>query len=384
MSVVWRAYDEVLGRRVAVKVLAPRLAADPRSRDRIRDEARAAARLSHPHITAVHDYGESDGVPYAVMELVEGHSLHGEGPLPWRTAVSICADVASALAAVHARGLVHRDIKPANVMLTDSGAKLVDFGISAIAGDLADHETTGLLGTPAYLAPERLSGAPTAPATDVYALGILLYRTLSGQYPWDAHTPATMLSAHKHRPPKPLPDIKDLPRSVAALTKRCLAKSPADRPSAEEVADELHRALAAKPRKPVIRVGAALVGATAAVLVFFTSFVDRDGTQPTAQAAGPPGESAQMALAGAPIGCLVRYTTTAQSGGTFTADLAVTNTGKETAGNWQLKFRMTNGQVLRPPAAGRLHQQGAEVVLTDPAHPQLAPGGALDFAVSGQ
>jgi serine/threonine-protein kinase len=303
--------------------------------------------------------------------------------LPWRTAVGIGAEVASALAAVHARGLVHRDIKPANVMLTASGAKLVDFGISAIAGDRSDNGTAGLLGTPAYLAPERLSGAPTAPATDVYALGILLYTTLSGQYPWDADTPAMMLSAHKHRPPKPLPDIKDLPRSVVRLTRRCLAKSPADRPTAEEVAGELYRAHGAKSRKAGIRAGAALVGATAATLVFFTSFVDRDGTQPTAQAAAG-GEAAQMALAGAPIGCLVKYTTTAQSGGTFTADLAVTNTGKATAGNWQLKFRMTNGQVLRPPVAGRLRQQGAEVVLTDPARPQLSPGGALDFALSGQ
>src|SRR6185295_2475303 len=107
MSVVWRAYDELLGRRVAVKLLAPKLAADPQSHERIRDEARAAARLSHPHITTVHDYGEADGVPYVVMELVEGHSLAEYGALPWREAVRIVAEVASALAAAHARGLVH-------------------------------------------------------------------------------------------------------------------------------------------------------------------------------------------------------------------------------------------------------------------------------------
>jgi eukaryotic-like serine/threonine-protein kinase len=181
MSVVWRAYDEVLRRSVAVKLLASRLAADPRSRERIRAEARAAARLSHPHITAVHDYGEStvdDGppVPYVVMELADGDSLEvrlADGPLPWRMAVAICAQVATALAAVHARGLVHRDIKPANVMLTPGGAKVVDFGISAIAGDYTDSQEE-FLGTPAYLAPERVDGGPAEPASDVYALGLVL------------------------------------------------------------------------------------------------------------------------------------------------------------------------------------------------------------------
>jgi hypothetical protein len=374
MSVVWRAYDEVLGRRVAIKLLAPKLATDPRSRERIRDEARAAARLSHPHITAVHDYGVSDGVPYVVMELVEGHSLADYGALPWREAVRITAEVASALAAAHARGLVHRDVKPANVMRTDDGAKLVDFGISAIAGDRADHSPAGLLGTPAYLAPERLSGAPTAPATDIYALGILLYRMLSGEHPWDADTPAMMLSAHKHKPPKPLPDVQDLPRAVAVLSRRCLAKDPADRPTADEVARQLEKALGAKSHKVAVRVGAALVGAAAGVVVFVASCTNGHATQSVAHAA----------LASAPIQCRVQYTTTAQSGGQFAADLAVTNIGSATASNWQLKFRVASGQVLHAPATGSLRQQGPDVVVTDPARPRLDPGGATRLALSGR
>jgi serine/threonine-protein kinase len=374
MSVVWRAYDELLGRRVAVKLLAPKLAADPRSHERIRDEARAAARLSHPHITAVHDYGEAEGVPYVVMELVEGRSLAEYGALPWREAVRIVAEVASALAAAHARGLVHRDVKPANVMLTDDGAKLVDFGISAIAGDLADDGQAPLLGTPAYLAPERLSGAPTAPATDIYALGILLYRMLSGEYPWDADTPALILSAHKHKPPKPLPDIEGLPRSVSILARRCLAKEPADRPGADEVARELDKALKAKPHKVAVRVGSALVGASAGAVLFVTSCTNSHATQSAAQAA----------LAPAPIQCRVQYTTTAQAAGRFAADLAVTNTGRATASDWQLKFRVTSGQVLRAAAAGSVRQQGPEVVVTDPARPRLDPGGATRLALSGQ
>ena len=118
MSVVWRGYDEVLGRPVAVKLLAAKLVADPELRGRVLREARAAARLSHPHITNVYDYGErADGTPYVVMELVEGQSLAqrmAAGPLPWRMAVRVAAQVASALAAAHAQGLVHRDVTPAN------------------------------------------------------------------------------------------------------------------------------------------------------------------------------------------------------------------------------------------------------------------------------
>jgi serine/threonine protein kinase len=171
MSVVWRAYDDVLGRPVAVKLLGPRYATDPASRQRIRDEARAAARLNHPYITDVYDYGESASdhgtVPFVVMELVDGvpldQRLRGE-PLPWRFATEICAQVAAALAAVHARGLVHRDVKPANIMLTGSGAKVVDFGISAVAGDRSERPGQ-VFGTPAYLAPERLDGGPAHAAS---------------------------------------------------------------------------------------------------------------------------------------------------------------------------------------------------------------------------
>src|SRR4051794_21177320 len=135
MAVVWRARDEVLGRSVAVKLLAGRYADDPHSRARIRDEARAAATLSHPNIAQVYDFGEQDDqgacLSYVVMELVNGPTLAqrmASGPLPPRTVFRICGEVAAALAAAHADGLVHRDIKPANVMVTPGGAKVVDFG----------------------------------------------------------------------------------------------------------------------------------------------------------------------------------------------------------------------------------------------------------------
>ena len=242
MSVVWRAYDEVLVRPVAVKVLASRLASDPDSRERIRAEARAAARLSHPYITSVYDFGESplrggEPMPFVVMELVDGKPLDellDEGPLPWQLAVETCAQVASALAAVHARGLVHRDVKPANVMLTAAGAKVVDFGISAIAGDAAERGRQ-VLGTPAYIAPERLDGGLADAACDVYALGLVLYRALTGSLPWDAETTTQMLSAHCYVPPEPLPRVAGLPAAVARLCERCLDKDPARRPTAPAV-----------------------------------------------------------------------------------------------------------------------------------------------------
>ncbi|MEV4643144.1 serine/threonine-protein kinase [Actinoplanes sp. NPDC049548] len=245
MSVVWRGHDEVLGRPVAVKVLSPQLAGDSAFRRRLRQEALAAARLCHPHITGVFDFGESPlddtiTVPYVVMELNDGEPvsarLRREGPFPWRDAVTVVAEVASALATAHAHGIVHRDVTPANIMLTGAGAKVVDFGISAVAGQRDAAPDGSLLGTPAYLAPERLGGGQVAPAADVYALGLLLYRLLTGRLPWHAETTTEALRAHLYADPAPVPDLPGMPAEVAALCLRCLDKRPERRPGADEVA----------------------------------------------------------------------------------------------------------------------------------------------------
>ena len=256
MSVVWRGFDEVLGRQVAVKVLPPSTSTDPAFRRRLRAEAQAAARLSHPHITNVYDYGEAttvDGepVPYVVMELIDGESLAAVlarvRRLPWQAAVRISAEVAAALAAAHSRGIVHRDVTPANVMLTPSGAKVVDFGISALIGENDIDPDGSLLGTPAYLAPERLEGGQVSPATDVYAVGLLIYRTLIGQLPWDVGTTTALLRAHQYTEPEPLPPVEGLPTAVAALVGRCLEKRPDDRPSTAELAHVLAGVAAGVP-----------------------------------------------------------------------------------------------------------------------------------------
>ncbi|AGL20613.1 serine/threonine-protein kinase [Actinoplanes sp. N902-109] len=237
MAVVWRARDEVLGRPVAVKLLNPQWAADSVSRDRIRAEARAAATLSHPHIAQIHDYGEWNDLPYVVMELVRGVPLHQHPRLTTPELIRLGGEVASALAAAHTQGLVHRDVKPANIMVTPAGAKVVDFGIAAVAGPMAPDEE--LLGTPAYLAPERLVGDRIEPASDVYALGVLLYRQLTGESPWSVETTTQMLTAHVYAEPAPLPQLPGVPPTVTTLVRDCLRKQPADRPTALEVAATL-------------------------------------------------------------------------------------------------------------------------------------------------
>jgi serine/threonine-protein kinase len=400
MSVVWRAYDEVLGRPVAVKVLAPRFAADPDSRDRIRGEARAAARLCHPHITAVYDYGESGEpgarpVPFVVMELVDGQALDArlaarpDGALPWRFAAEVCAQVAGALAAVHARGLVHRDVKPANIMLTPSGAKVVDFGVSAIVGE---SDPAGLVyGTPAYLAPERLDGTPADAASDVYALGLVLYRALTGHPPWDADTTTRMLTAHRYAAPEPLPRIPGLPAAVADLCERCLAKDPARRPRAEEIAGVLAAAADARVpapavppalsptrtlrrpgRRRLVRAGAIGGGLAAAALALATCALP--------DAESPAGRRAAAAPPAAPA-CEIVYATRSDAAGRFRVDLTVTNTGTQPRPDWVLAFDYPAGQQVVGLTGAWHVQEGGRVRLRGTG--TLAPGDSATVALSG-
>lgn len=247
MSEVWRADDDVLHRPVAVKALATQLAADPQLRATIQREARAAARLTHPHVTQVYDYGEAtlpDGsvVPYLVMELVEGRTLADRlagGPLAWPEAVRLAGQVAAALAAAHKLGVVHRDVKPGNVMLTEIGAKVLDFGIATLAGPrhpLAGQTGELLMGTPAYFAPERMTPGPANPASDVYAVGALLYRTLTGRPPLPVQTWDDVLDVQARRPAVPPLRVPGLPADLAELTLACLAVDPARRPTAAQLA----------------------------------------------------------------------------------------------------------------------------------------------------
>ncbi len=242
MSEVWHGHDRVLDRPVAVKIMAPAVEGtlgEACGVDLIRAEARSAARLAHPNVAGVHDFGTSSTpdreVPYIVMELVEGRTLseHLAGELfDWRIAVRVCAEVAAALAAAHAKHIVHRDIKPANIMLTPAGAKVLDFGIAATVGSHDPDPGGPVVGTPAYVAPERFSGLAATPASDMYSLGVLLYRCLSGRLPWSASSHTELVDAQHHRDPEPLPHIEGLAPEVLDLCSRCLHRDPAERPTA--------------------------------------------------------------------------------------------------------------------------------------------------------
>jgi hypothetical protein len=254
MSQVWRAEDELLGRPVAVKL--PTSAAEVVKQ--AFTEARTTARLSHRYIAAVHDYGETkrpDGslAPFVVMELLDGTSLAArlaDGPLGWPEAARIGAQVADGLAAAHAKQVVHRDVKPGNVMLTPGGARILDFGISAMVGAPDDDDTGATFGTPAYVAPERLDGKPAEPATDVYGLGVVLFEMVTGDPPYPVDT-WEELAAARATGPGTLPE--SLPPELRALIDRCLDESPDRRPSAAEVRDGLAAfagAAAAAPAQP--------------------------------------------------------------------------------------------------------------------------------------
>ncbi len=244
MGEVWRGSDQLLGRPVAIKMLAAMHAGDEQFRARFRAEARYASSLSHPGITRVFDYGEESplGGPYLVMELVDGQPLseilERYGRLDPYVVIDIVAQAAHGLDAAHRAGIVHRDIKPGNLLLTADGTtKITDFGIAKANVPDVNLTATGIvMGTALYVSPEQATGAPLAGASDVYSLGVVAYECLAGDPPFVADQPLAIAIMHKHDPVPPLP--ADVPRPVADLVYQMLAKNPQDRPdSARHLAD---------------------------------------------------------------------------------------------------------------------------------------------------
>jgi eukaryotic-like serine/threonine-protein kinase len=235
---VWRATDAVLSRPVAVKLLDPGHARQPEALARFRAEARRAAAVWHVNIAHIYDYDEpADGArPYLVMELVDGPCLAGVlagGPLDSGRTMDIVAQTAAGLQAAHATGLIHRDIKPGNLLLASDGTvKITDFGISRAIGSVSVTATGVVMGTAGYLAPERIAGAQAAPASDLYALGIVAYECLTGAPPFTGQ-PLDVACAHRDRPVAPLP--ASVPANVSALVMQLVAKDPAWRPGSAEV-----------------------------------------------------------------------------------------------------------------------------------------------------
>ncbi|MFD0021138.1 serine/threonine-protein kinase [Streptomyces sp. NPDC058382] len=247
MGEVWRATDEVLGRSVAVKLLLGEHA-DESATARFRLEAQTAARLSHPHLVAVFDFGSWEDRLFLVMELVEGRSLAdlllSQERLAPEQVAGIAGQAAAGLAAAHRQGIVHRDIKPGNLMLDAEGSvKIGDFGIAQFVDDpSAALTTTGhIVGTSLYLAPERALGRTADAASDMYSLGCVIYQLLLGQPPFRSDTPTATLYQHVDTPPVPLRQRGvDMSAAFDSYLLGLLAKQPEDRPTAQQVADWFH------------------------------------------------------------------------------------------------------------------------------------------------
>jgi serine/threonine-protein kinase len=270
MGQVWRALDARLQRLVAVKVLGGGVTGDPTFRTRFRAEAQHAAVLNHPNIAAVHDYGEDadgDGGPVAwlVMELVDGEPLSAliarSGRLDVRQTLDIAGQTAAALAAAHAAGVVHRDVKPANLLVRRDGVvKITDFGIAWSASSAPITRTGQVVGTANYVSPEQVEGAKATPASDVYALGLVMHECLTGVRAFDGESAVQIALKHVRDAPPPLPP--DVPEPVRALVARATAKDPALRlPDGAALLDAVDAVLAAgsAPVRETAPIGAGTV-----------------------------------------------------------------------------------------------------------------------------
>jgi eukaryotic-like serine/threonine-protein kinase len=291
MATVELAEDTELRRKVAVKRLSASLVGDEVLQERFFREARLAAALSHPNLVSVYDVGEEDGLPYIVMEYVEGETLaelmRRKGPLEQERAVELLVQVCAGLEHAHEAGLVHRDIKPQNLLVRSDGVvKIADFGIARTLQATQLTQVGTVLGTAAYLAPEQAAGERVTAAADIYSLGVVAYELLSGRTPYEFESLAD-LAVKQRQPPPPL---RDVPPRLEHAVLRALAFKPANRPpSAAAFAAELSRTsrpavTEVMPRPRTIRVSpralviaAALVGVPALGLLGLGLAVANEG-----------------------------------------------------------------------------------------------------------
>jgi len=255
VGVVYRAFDTLLDRQVAIKILSGDYAHDPAARKRMLREAKAASSIEHGNVVTVHGVGETrEGEVYIVMALHEGVPLDeyiATGAASIEEAVRIVSEIALGLEALHRRGIIHRDIKPGNIILSDDGhARLIDFGLAKLLGASKITKTGTTVGTLEYMAPEQAAGYATDARVDVYALGVVLYELLTGVRPHQGEHKSVIVYSIVNQDPKPLRDISPhVPQSIADVVARAMAKNPGDRiQSPGELRDELRIAMRRRPR----------------------------------------------------------------------------------------------------------------------------------------
>jgi eukaryotic-like serine/threonine-protein kinase len=235
MSVVYKAQDLALGRLVAIKILHPSLTGDPQFLERFQREAQAAASLSHPNIVTVHDVGEDGDRHYIVMELVEGDDLKTVirhwAPLPLNKALDLAIQICDGVGYAHRAGFVHCDVKPQNVLVTQDGwAKVADFGIARAISEATMSRSDLAWGTPHYFSPEQAAGLSATPASDVYAIGVILFEMLTGRLPFEAGSATALALKHLQDEPPSITDFNPaVPLPVAKIVAKVLSKEPAGR-----------------------------------------------------------------------------------------------------------------------------------------------------------
>ena len=254
MADVYLAYDRLLGRQVALKVLSSRYANDEQFVERFRREASAAASLNHPNIVQIYDRGEAEGTYYIAMEYLEGRRLKDiilkYAPLSPELIVSVAIQIVEALRFAHRRNIIHRDIKPQNIMVDAEGrVKVTDFGIARAGNASTMTEAGSILGTAHYLSPEQAQGRPVEAASDLYSLGVVMYEMATGKLPFDGDNPVTIAMQHVHEQPVPPRSlVPDLPENLEAVILRALAKEPTERYlTAQAMLDDLRRVQAGEP-----------------------------------------------------------------------------------------------------------------------------------------
>src|ERR687888_327981 len=294
MANVYLAEDQELGRRVAIKILDDRHAADDSFIERFRREAKNAAGLSHPNIVSIYDRGEAEGTYYIAMEYLAGRSLKelivSRGPTPIRIAIDYTRQTLAALGFAHRNGIVHRDIKPHNVVVdADGRLKVTDFGI-ARSGASQMTEVGSIIGTAQYLSPEQARGSPVDQTSDLYSVGVVLYELLTGQVPFTGDTPLEIAMKHLSEVPKPPSELRpEVPHDLDLVVLRALAKDPDDRyQTAEEMDKDLERVLSGMPVGAETAEAATAVLSGAGAAAAPTSVITRP-TRAVTPRPGPPG-----------------------------------------------------------------------------------------------